>query len=659
MIQPFKDEADFLQWQDDKILESGPLQRQSEVYAAQCRAFDNGSQHIESCGINEKGLQGFVNTCDQISEKAGRGPARMTMNRITSQRIRNAARTNPQRFEVVPLPPIGTATPQSLAKATIYQSVANAMIEDSHYVNHASVANDNRAIDGLHGHGFRIHKGKRPNGAPDARMEAFTFDGFQLSLDPSNQSGNLCDHEWVIFTEVLTKTKAERIYGEDVFAGIKDDEFTSIQSLMPTETAFNRLSGGSLYPTLSTHAKSPGVIVRTAWLKGYGRRFDRMIITIDVKSKNNPASKKVIGDVNHAPNPYGGDGMPLGTLRGFRRAVSRLPISDVGLMIDDQRKGNMAATILFQGYWNYMNTIHVIDRNWLHNGANMSENEIWDSLDNGMIVGRGKKDAKAPAIMQAPPPPQFASEDAERWTQHMREDVFSSDVHVGKTKTHVPASTTQLAVQLAEGPLQDREEGDIKEYTRIIETMAATAVLLAKAQAPHILTMLHKSGMSADQIGTLLELDYTEHPRLKLTQNAMRRQTRSQRKDQMFQLLESQALDPAVVPMLLADIDMPMRQIDKDTSQWAESLVLKIMSGRAYKPIPLGTRVGFLLEQLQRAMMQTTDDEETQDRLVDAYQAQLEIDGLLDDPEEEEAQGEPAPEEVSLQDLVGGAQAPV
>ena len=653
MINPelIENQKKFLEWMRERVWESSPGQRNKEIYASQCRAFDNGIQHIENAGVTERGLQKFVH--ENFTTAAGDNPVRITMNMITRHRIRNAAKTNPQRFEAVAIQPVGVSSPNDAASRTIWQAMANSVIDDTALVKQASIANEERCVDGLHGFGVRINRRELPSGQQDAMLEAFEFDGYRLSLDPTKKSTDLTDHEWVIYSEVMTKTQATRVFGSKVMAGIKDEDLRTVGSLLPVEMAFNRLSGGTLYSDFAQHSKSLGLVVRTVWLKGPLKRFDRMYLVLDTRSNSTSAGDVVVNFDNPA-NPYGGDGMPLGLLRGFRRPGSPMPISDVGMMVDDQRKANLAATVWFNAYWDYVQKVYLVDRNWIYNGHSMSANQILDMIETGILVGGGNPTATPPALMNPPQPPQIIGDDLERWVGHLREGVFSSDQHIGKTKSHVPATASQLAFSSAEAPLLDREQADISEYTRVIRTATATAAGLVKTGAPYMINMLHKAGMSAEQIGYVIQsIDPASPCEMRLTQRALRRQTRSEQKDEVLKLVDRGAYDPLQLPSFYTQIDLPLSERDRQTSEWVELEVANIVNGEVYDPVPLGQRATFMLDALQSAMMQTSgQDPAIRGRLIEAYQAQIEIDGL--DQQDEQAQEEPAqPEETTLQDLVG------
>lgn len=655
MTQRFDKPKDLMDWQRERITESTPLQRRKETYAAQCRAFDNGIQHIENAGVTERGLQKFVH--ENFTTAGGDNAVRMTMNRITTQRIRNAAKTNPQRFETVALRPTGISSPRDIAGRTLWQSIANATIDSCKLVEQASIANEERTIDGLHGFGVRIRKHELGDGSADAHLESFTYNGYELSLDPSNKSTNLRDHEWVILSTVMTKTKAERVYGASALQGIKDSDLQTVGQLKPTEMAFHHLSGGMLYPDVAQHSKSLGLVVRTTWIKGPTDRFDRMYVVLDTKAHNDSAGDRIINFENPV-NPYGGDGMPLGLLRGYRRASSPCPISDVGMMIDDQKKSNLAATIWFNAYWDYVQKIYLVERSWFANGHALSANEILQMLEQGIAMGSGNPNASAPQIMTTPQPPQIIGEDLERWSSHLREGVFGSDQHIGRTKTHVTADASARAFTSAEAPLLDREQSDIDEYTRVIRTAAATTVNLARMGTPSVISMLSKSGMSNDQIGSIVsgKVDPMAPCELRLTQRALRRETRSEQINKVLGLVDRGAYDPMLLPQFFSEIDMPLNEGDRITREWTEQEVEKIVSGEPYDPVPLGpNRMGFMLDALRLAMIQTSGDFEVRDRLMQAYQAQIDL-----DMPEEAGEGDPAPqppEELTLQDVVGGPSA--
>jgi len=652
MIQRFDTAKDLTDWVRERIIESTPMQRRKEVYAAQCRAFDNGVQHIENAGVTERGLQKFVH--ENFTTAGGDNAIRMTMNLITTQRIRNAAKTNPQRFEVVSINGAGIGSPRDTASRTLWQAAANAIIPKSKIEHFASIANNERCIDGLHGFGVRINKRELPDGTADASLEAFEYNGYELTLDPTNKSTDLSNHEYVIHSCVMTKTKAMRVYGESAFAGIRDQDLQTVGSLMPTEMAFNHLSGGLLYDDVRQNSRSLGLVVRTVWIKGPVDRFDRMYVILDSRNQSSSAGNHVINFENPA-NPYGGDGMPLGMLMGYHRAASACPISDVGLMVDNQKKANLGATIWFNAYWDYVQKIYLVNRSWFANGHNLSANEILEMLESGIALGSGNPNAAPPQIMTTPQPPQIVGEDIERWASHLREGVFSSDQHIGRTKTHVTADASERAFASAEGPLLDREIGDVREYTRVIRTATATAVNLARMGAPYMINLLAEAGLGNEQIGAIVtgKIDPLSPCEMRLTQSALRRETRSEKVNKVLTLLERGAFDPAQLPMFFAEIDLPITETDRITREWAEQEVEKITNGQPYDPVPLGVpRVGFMLDALRLAMIQTSGDMQVRTMLMDAYQAQIEIDGL--DQAEEAPQEQAPPEQMTLQDLVGG-----
>ncbi len=614
-----------------------PGRCEQQYYTAFCRCMDGGQQWIsrESMGT---GYQRFVNKAESFNQNKNQ-PMLTTVNRITRHIRRVAAVSRPSKFDITGAQLIGVPSVKAQADSTIFKMAAGVGLKMSGYITAAQRSSFERHITGMHGHGFRYVK--YPNG--QIGFEQFDFDGYQLSLDPMNTSTNLLDHNYVHFTCVLTFDHAVRLYGKEVFdrAGIKEDDLPTIGTLLPVEVGIARMSGGRMYQHYAQQANTKGIVVTESYFKDSPERFGIRYVMADTGAGSaNPNSmgqqrRRVLLNPDMPINPYLGTGMPMGLNSGWERTNSRFPISTVGLMVDDQIKNNLSASIWFQGLWMKQNPMLVVDKNSLA-GNTTDPDSVWDQVSNGvMLLQRtGERAAITPQYLSVPEPSIASMDGFMYFSQQIRDSGFQSDLDEGKLKSHVPASTSTLSAELTALPLEDQQNNDIRGYESVIECLGMCTIGLAVGGEVSVIKNLKNAGMTDHQLSRLSSIDVKSNPcSLRLAREHIVRRSRSRMAFELQFAVNAQSISPEEYRKAMADIDLPLVPEDKRRSSWLDEAILGIVLGEEYEPIPLGKSIEAFKSAIEGAMMEHHKDPEVLDRLRKALGDQLETSLLLAEQE--------------------------
>lgn len=616
-----ENETELLDWLRDRRSETNSRRLGQQEYSARCRSYDQGVQWI-SRGSGGGALDSHAIRLYKAAGNAnvpggGPQPLRTTLNEITKNIRQSQASSAPAKLDVHSTPKPGIGRPQDVVEGDICEAIANSVIEDAGLLSATRRANFERAIDGMHGFGYGIERAM-VNGQPDMRLQAFSFNGYQLTLDPMNMNTDLQSHEYVIHTDVLSVHAAARKYGDDQIDKIDKDGLREVGMLSPMENKFYALTGGRLFPEMAHNAKSKGLLVHTIFLRGFNKRFDRMYVVLDTgasKGGNSKTQTVVNWAVNQEPgggNPYGGIGLPLFCLYGYPRPSDIHGVSDVAMMIDAQDKLNIAASIYFQSLWNHVSKLLLVDRGALED-SKMSASDVMRQMRQGvMFLKIRDRHSMPPQIAQMPQPPGQIGQDIERFKDSVRDANFRSAAHNGEVKTHVSPGAQTQAIERAEVSLEDRVDQDIREYEKCIESMVCTHLRLAQAGASSAVKMLYEAGLSDEQLGMMLRIDPMKQlPGIKISEESIRRRSRSQRKNDIVNLMASGAFssDPSEVRRLYAALDMPLSENDTAFRQFSEVAAAKIAKGERYEPFPMGSNASYLIDALQRVATQVTDSE--------------------------------------------------
>lgn len=606
------------EWIRDRRHETGARRLSQQEYAARCRAYDVGvqwlSRGVAASPLDQEAIRIYKQAGTANVPNGGTAPLRTTLNKITEQVRRIQAGTAPRMLDVHSTPGMGVGRPQDVVSGDAMEAIANAVIECSGMYGVARRANFERCVDGMHGMGYRIERSVK-DGKIDMRLQCFNFNGYQLTLDPLNMDPNLYNHEYVIFSEVVTEHAARRRYGDDQMGKIDTKGLREVGQLMPVERKFHTLTGGQVFPEIAQNSKARGLVVHTVFLRGEGKRFDRMYTVLDTvggKNDSNRSFQIVNWDANQNGfgNPYGGVGLPLFCLYGHPRSQDLHGVSDVGMMIDSQDKLNIAASIYFQSLWNYVQKVLFVDRRALED-SKIKPTDIARQMRQGMLfLNIRSKDSFVPQVAQMPQPPQAVAQDMDRFTQDLREAGMKSAAHAGQQKSHVADQTVERVVELSEIASEDRVDTDIAEYEKMVESLASTQVRLVQAMYPSAIRLVREAGLGDEQIGRIRRIDpFRQLPRLKLAEEAIRRRSRSSVKRDINLLAQSGAFanDPGMMARLLNGLDMPVSEHDRVMRQSAEIAAARAAESGEFTPYPMGQYAPYIVEALQRAAAQTSD----------------------------------------------------
>ena len=643
----------------DAIRRSSDAQRRDqEMYVAYNRAMDNGHQWIQRTSMAGD-YDVFINKTNAIARSDGNEPMLTTVNRITRMSRRVGAALNPQRLEVHSAPPAGSGNADLLNCGNIMESVGNAMVGHANLLSAASRASQERVVGGQQGFGFRIIT----DGKGDAALEGFEFDGYRLSLDPMNRSNDLREHHEIVFTDVITWEHAVRMFGEDALRGIKKENLRSVSSLLPVETRFHQLTNGRMYAEYAQHQHEKALVISWYYVRGIGSRFDRLYIMADTgggAGANGQSSRDRAAIKFEDPsNPYGGNGLNFMLLNGFFRSGSRMPVSHVALMVDDQVKANIAASIHFQGMWSFVKATLVVDKAMLK-GSNTTEAEILKSIRRGaLLVNRGgDRNALPPAWLSTPPPSQVVANEINYWANEIRSSGFHAGVHEGETKTHVPAHTTQLALDESTMPLDDIQDADVRAYTSVIETLTLTSLELAKKGARTIIQSLKDAGITDSQFGFIARMPTDRVPcTLILSREGVVRRSRARRYQEALELVSTGAMDPGEFGLIAAELDMPVSDEHRDTLHYCDEALADVVAGREFMPAPLEHHLPIFKSRWRRVFMANRQNIEVAQRLYEAFDKQMEVEaevsGVGELPTPEQAPEPAFPPEVTLDQVAG------
>lgn len=575
-------------------------------YYSLCRLYDLGIQWV-SQRMSQPGSSRFERVVRNYAPTAG--PIRAVVNRITRYVRQINATTNPHRLDVDAVPGDRSSGVFDTHAADLLESAANALIDDCGMVSAARGANIERTICGDHGVGLWMERRPVSLSMPDGgvvganswRLRCFDFDAARLTLDPHVSARDLRHHEYVVYSDVWTIHRMRRTFSERQLAPIDPSKLRSVGDLMPSEMSFNRLSGGTLYAQYARHSKTPGAIVRQVFVRGPGRRFDRMYLVIDHGGGNS------VVNFDSPENPFGGDGLPFIVLRGYPRTYGggRHSISDVMMMRDDQDKMNLLFSIYFQQLYNYTQYKWLAHKAWF-GSTRADDGEIAGKFRQSVVLSDRGADPNLPPpnLVQMPAPNQGLDAAARMFAEDVRDQVSRSEIHQGRLKTHQTNQGLRMAVELSELPLDDRIASDVEQYERLIAVLLSTGLRGLRDGSPDIARLLVRAGFDASDLGLLAGVDPDAPPvTLRLQNQAIRNRSRESRRQEVFDLAATGGITGEDVRRILSgDLDMPVSDLDKQATRWARVMAMRVVSGAEWVPMPVGRYGMVLVEEFTRAL---------------------------------------------------------
>lgn len=555
---------------------------------------------------------------------------RVTANRITKYTIKSAAATEPAQLTVEVFPPDADCGPTSLTQAQLYETVLNAAIDDCRLLEAAKNANHGRCVCGTYGIGLYVCYGNRqldfgegPTQMLDRKIRTFVFDPTRLIVDVANKSRDLADHEYVIYTDVMTAKKIRDDFG----VNLDESKLSNIGHLVPVELEMNRLSQNKLYSQYKTYSNTKGARVHIVYVKDDSGRFGQCYTIIE------PAKGDLICPNFASPySPFGGNGLPLFLLHAHRRTDTMWGISDVSMMKDDQDRLNLLMSQAFRIFQKMSGYTVVIDKRTIPRGT--SEEEFTQRLTNqaggAMYVDMGRRDEnrQMPVFTQTPQPPPIVMDMAAAMEASMREQAFRSEGSFGVTKSHVPDSSFQSAIEQADQILDIRVRQDVETYQRLMHVLLGTVIQNAQSHAPSTLAMLRKAGLDEQDFAMLMEADPLDPGcTIKLRESSIRHRSPQSRLQEIKEAAQLQFIDPLTYRMTMAsDLDMPLTQADRNLVTQANRAAVRIMSGEEWTPLPLGAEGGqVFITAFRAAMLDKKCPPDAIERLYTAILAQQEM----------------------------------
>ena len=578
------------------------------AYQNRCRLYDMGTQWISAHLTEAQTVKLDRQLTNYVGEKA---PIRVTANRITKHIRGVAAATKPRLLEFDATPDSTAPGPGEFHAAKIVELAGNAMSAMSNFMAAAQCANNERTVAGMHGVGLAIENPRVTiDGAEmsDARIRAFDFDVTRLSLDPFNRSSDLRDHDYVIYTDVWTVHKIRREFGPDALAGVDEKQMQTVGQLMPIEMRFHTLSGGSMYSQYAMHSKTKGARIHLLYCRHPSGRFDRLYRGIETPNRPGEKGEPVrVLNFENPENPWGASGMPMVLLMGHFRAGTRNAVSDVGMMIDDQDKLNLLASVWFQGLYDYNNPQWIVDQRWF--GPKMDMQQIDQMLRQRVIAGDyGHNEAyKFRPTLEKPPTPDMNIEALTRaYAEDIREQSFRTEQDVGRLKSHVTTSQLVTTNELSRQVLDDRVADDIARYEQLGQVAASTGIRQALMGRPTIIASLRRAGFGMDEFIAVQSMNPDEPgATIKMRSSSLRHRSRDQRKQDLDVAVQLQVVDPITYRRSLAsELGVPMSDLDAEVVDYCKRQSRRVMAGEPLALVSLGPIYGqMLIDELTRAMV--------------------------------------------------------
>lgn len=554
-----------------------------------------------------------------------------TINRIPKFIHECAAATFPDRIETDAVPSDRATGINAAYKAQVLESATNALISMTGYVEAARTANFRRCIDGTHGIGWSIvvkprtislRKGGEET-VHDQVLRAFAFDSTKLTLDPHNQSLDLHEHDAPIYTDVWTIEKIRRMFG-DAVKDIRDDDLQTCGELMSTEVAVNFLSQNRLYTNLPLYSKTKGAKVHDVYVKDQSGRFSTRLIGIKIPQKD-----MLWVNWDSPESPFGGCGMPLVLLHGYRRSDSMWSVSDAAMLKDDQDRMNLLATFFFRMMQKNAGYQWLIDESAM--GANADIDDFKNQFNNfvaGVVTyktGTRDRPGNAPQLVKNPDPPSFIQEAISMYGSEMREMVHRPDITTGSTKSHVPNQTFQTALRNANQVLGNRVREDLGRYEWHLGVGLGTLIKLAQSESPTVLGELSRAGFDEQDYAVIAQTDpYYPACEIRVRESSIKYQSKEEKEQRLWAAVDRGAVDAPTLRITLADMDIPLSENDKAFYIEANKAAMRVLLGDMWQPQDLGPYSDMFLNAFRKAKFDriAKEDAEASNRLDAAIQMQ-------------------------------------
>lgn len=603
-----------------------------------------------------------------------------TINEITKLVHETSAMGFMDRLELE-IPPGDLATDiEASRKATVMEAATNAMVNFTGYVSSARDSNYRRCVDGTYCMGWDIVINKRPMNlrgggtelVDDQVLKAFSFPSTELTLDPANQKRELNEHDYVIHSSVWPVQKLRRGLGVEV----NEAELQTCGELMGNELYANAISAGLLYANMVLYSRTKGARVFQIHKKDEHGRFSSMLVGY----RTGRREMKWV-NFDNQDTPFGGCGLPFVMFHGYRRPESMWSVSDVSMLKDHQRRLNLLNTFFYRMLQSHAGAQWLISQNSMKSkDSDESKNQFNNRVYGQVVYDPGTKDRPnpPPQLVKYADPPPFIQQAIERGREEMRDQVHRPDITAGGTKTHVPNSSYQSALQGANQVLGGRSREDITAHEWMLNVGLGTVVKLAQEGSPSILGHLQRAGLDESDFAALSQADpYYPVDSIVVRESSIKYESKEQKEERLWKAVQLQAMpDPIKLRMALAALGIPLDEDDKDFFQFAQKATQGILMGQEWQPIQLGEYASMFITSFQRAIFskRAQNDPETRDRLDRAINSQMQAVNTAtqaqataeqpivppeENPQEQQAEGgqEEGPSEADLGQLLQAIQA--
>lgn len=549
---------------------------------------------------------------------------RAVVNRVTKYVTKEAAATHPEQIFVDGIPPEADPSLDAEYRASTLESLANLTIKESGFLREAQDANLNRAIGGSWGLLLYIKQYERiVNGEkiPDRCIRAEAFDPTRLILDPAVTSRRLADHDEVIYEDVWTIAKVNRVFG------VKMDQalFPDMAQLAAHECNMNRLSGGFLYAHYAAYSKTKATRVAQVHVKDPTGRHGTMYVLYQDESR-----QWKVHNFKDPTSPFGGCGLPLVLIHGHRRPGNPFGIAGGQMTKDDQDRMNLLWSQFFRHQQRYGSPQVVVDKRLF--GQDVSEDDVRDKFTNrvgGVVVTsqRGEKALPPPMFLNPPPPPTYTAEISAKFEEDMRQQVSRAEGNFGLgTKSHVPFQTTERLLEEADQVLGIRVGEDALAYEDLLNVAVGTMVRFVHEDVPGTLALLAERGFGQDEFSTLIGTDPETMAgcELKIRESSVRYRSLASKQQSLDTALVNKAIDPVSWRSELATLDIALTTTDGQMRKDLVREVQRLVLGVPWTPLPLGEYNAIALTLLRRALFdrRVRDDPSAKQRVLEAIVAQ-------------------------------------
>jgi hypothetical protein len=591
---------------------------------------------------------------------------RVTINRVTQHVIKSANATYPSKIELDAQPDGRNTGPAASVMADTHESLVNAAIEESSYINAARDANFMRAIYGTFGVGLAVEsKIRQVDGKPmpDRVVKAFCFEPHKLILDPGCQERALENHDTVIFCDIWTERKIRRLYPDLEF---DSDHLQTIGQLTPVETELHRASGGMLFSQLKTYSRTKGARVYQVHEKDGTGRFSFYAVLIELGDTGEGECEMRWVNRDSPETPFGGHGLPLTILHGHRRPDSMWSMGETAMLKDDQDRLNLLGTLYFRQVHKNAGFQWLFPEEALRGGK---EEDVRQQLTNqvaGVIhyrAGRFNEKVPPPQLVTYPSPDPSVRDTMEMFESKFKDQVHRSDLHYGRTKSHVPDSTSRRALEESDEVMGIRAEEDSERHESLLRVLHGTTVKNVKDGLPGALAFLTQRGFEADDFTRILQSDHINTPvKFRVRRSSVRYRSVMEKRAVLDDAMAAGHIDIDTYRGILAspEFDVPLSDNDRFHQRRAMEHALNVAKGQEWVPRSLGPYNHMQIEAFIAQMQEkwVSRDEEALQRLQAAVDMQLEMnamDALKSSPEylmaQQQAEQQP-PADATQQETV-------